>query len=75
MFLKIVILLALVVAFLWLLRSLGSESKRKRSGSGSSRGGADAEDMRQCRACGTYVPSVRPQSCGRPDCPFPARRG
>lgn len=73
MFLKIIILLALVVAFLWLLRSLGSESKRKRSG--ASRRRAHAEDMRQCRVCGTYVPSVRPQSCGRPDCPFPGRRG
>lgn len=30
----------------------------------------DAEQMVQCPACDTYVPSRRTPNCGRSDCPY-----
>lgn len=77
------LLLALIVfgvwqGFKWLRRveeirrmHARDDARDGRDGRGSGeRPRVRAEDMVQCRRCGTYVPTAGAAACGRSDCPY-----
>lgn len=70
------LLLALIIAAVWFYsrarrRAAGSKAGERRSGARAS--AIEAEEMAQCRRCGTYVSALRPTGCGKPDCPYGAK--
>lgn len=74
------LLLALVVfgvwyGFKWLRRVEEMRRMHARDDERGGRGSGErpqvrAEDMVQCRRCGTYVPGTGAAACGRSDCPY-----
>ncbi len=46
---------------------------RNQSGGSGRRADPAVEDLVKCPVCAAYVSAVRPQRCGRPDCPHLGR--
>ncbi|HYE48167.1 MAG TPA: hypothetical protein VEB20_01150 [Azospirillaceae bacterium] len=82
MFLKLLALAAILVA-VWYVFRLGMAAQSKRDRVARRKGAVprasdaarpappadEAEEMRPCPACGTYVPASGAARCGRADCP------
>ncbi|HYM30335.1 MAG TPA: hypothetical protein VEU47_03485 [Candidatus Cybelea sp.] len=71
------LLLALLIAAVWFLfraftggGSAGSAGGAAGDGGAAGRDVIDAEDMTQCRVCGTYISATKPSACSRADCPY-----
>ena len=69
------IIAAVWYGFKWLGR-LGKTARRElgksRTAEGKGAGAVErAEEMEQCRVCGTYVAANGARTCERDDCPYP----
>jgi uncharacterized protein len=80
--LKLLLLIGLVVAVWygvrWFQRVQRAVEWQERQREVQRRGGGaaapapqEAEDMRACPVCGTYVPASGATRCGRANCPYP----
>jgi hypothetical protein len=70
---KLLILIAVVVAvwygWKYVNRVNQVRAEQRRRATRRSAQAIEAEDMRKCLVCGTYV-TGRPGGCGRTDCPY-----
>jgi len=80
----VAVVMAVWYGFKWLGQmKIKREKDRARVRRGAKTGGAarmradsdddadDAEEMRECDACGSFVATRGARSCGRDDCPYP----
>ena len=73
------LLLAVVVVGTWYVSRTTAIGARRRAEERRARTAADkppaveAEEMVQCRLCGTYLVAARPGACARDDCPYRPR--